>query len=306
MKTEAEDAAEALGPLAPLHDQFLQMIIFEAGLSEKTLAAYAADVRTYLAFLERRGVHDIGEATREHILDHLIEMRKSGLCARSAARHLSAIRRFHRFLRDERLAAHDPSDGFEQPHLTRALPDVLSPLSLECLLAMPDKTTDEGLRDAAILELFYSSGLRISELANLPLRNVSLEESAVRVRGKGTKVRLVPLGSQARERLARWLEVRARGKVLDDTLFVSSRGKRMHRSSIWSLVKRYARAANVPMNVTPHMLRHSFATHLLDNGAGLRDVQEMLGHADIATTQIYTHVSAERLGRAHKQFHPRS
>ncbi|MBM3289246.1 MAG: hypothetical protein FJY92_03765, partial [Candidatus Hydrogenedentes bacterium] len=163
-----------------------------------------------------------------------------------------------------------------------------------------------GLRDAAVLELFYSCGLRVSELAGLPLRAVSLEEGAVRVKGKGAKVRIVPLGARAMARIRAWLEVRADGRALEDALFVGARGRRMPRASVWAVVKRYARAANVAQNVTPHMLRHSFATHLLDRGADLRAVQEMLGHADISTTQIYTHVSTDRLGKAHRAFHPRA
>ena len=154
--------------------------------------------------------------------------------------------------------------------------------------------------------MFYSCGLRISELANLPVRDVSLEESAIRVRGKGRKVRLVPLGKRVIERIRAWLAVRDRTEVRDDTLFLSSRSRSMCRTGVWQVVKRAAQAANIRQNVTPHMLRHSFATHLLDNGADLRAVQEMLGHSDISTTQIYTHVSVERLRRAHKDFHPRA
>jgi integrase/recombinase XerD len=241
------------------------------------------------------------------VLDHLIALRKEErLTARSAARHLSAIRRFHAFLRGERITNTDPTEGFDAPRLTRALPHVLSSIEIERMLNMPDQSKPEGVRDAAILELFYSCGLRISELAKLPLRDVSLEEGAVRVRGKGSKVRLVPLGTRAIEKVCAWVGVRNSGKMLDDTLFLGSRGNRMSRTSVWQVVKRYARAANIRQNVTPHMLRHSFATHLLDNGADLRAVQEMLGHSDIATTQIYTHVSADRLSKAHRAFHPRA
>jgi len=293
--------------LAPLLDQFMEVAVFEAGLAEATLAAYAADIGAYLHYLESIGVTDLETVTREQVLDHLIALRKEvKLSARSAARHLSAIRRFHAFLRSEQVTVSDPTEGFDAPRLTRALPHVLSSGDVERMLTLPDLSQREGVRDAAILELFYSCGLRISELAKLPLREVSLEEGAVRVRGKGAKVRLVPLGSRATERIGQWVTVRNAGKVVDDTLFLSARGKRMSRTSVWQVVKRYARAANIPQNVTPHMLRHSFATHLLDNGADLRAVQEMLGHADIATTQIYTHVSADRLSRAHRTFHPRA
>ncbi len=293
--------------LSPLLDRFMEAAVFESGLAEATLAAYAADIAAYLRYLESANVHDVNDVTREHVLDHLIDLRrKMGLSARSAARHLSAIRRFHAFLRGEQIAKTDPTEGFDAPRLSRALPDVLSSSEVERMLALPDLSKPEGVRDAAILELFYSCGLRISELAKLPLRGVSLEEGAVRVRGKGSKVRMVPLGSRAITRIGAWIAVRNAGKVLDDTLFLGSRGRRMSRTAVWQVVKRYARAANIPQNVTPHMLRHSFATHLLDNGADLRAVQEMLGHSDIATTQIYTHVSVDRLSRAHRTFHPRA
>ena len=305
MAKRAQDVAEP-GPIQPFLDRFLEAIIFESGLSEPTLSAYSADVSSYLEYLHGIGVEHPKHITREDLLDHLILLRKRPLSSRTVSRRVSAIRRFHRFLCEEGLSDSDPTDGLEPPRLSRGLPHVLSRSEVEALLAAPDTSTPEGVRDAAILELFYSCGLRISELANLQLQNVSLDESAARVRGKGTKMRLVPLGAQAMRRLKAWLEVRNVGKVLDDTVFLSPRGKRMGRTSVWQVVKRCARKANITHNVTPHMLRHSFATHLLDNGADLRAVQEMLGHADIATTQIYTHVSTERLGRAHRDFHPRA
>ena len=296
---------ETPSPLQPLLDRFVETAVFESGLSDKTLHAYAADLAAYLDHLAQSGISSPDHIQRDHIIGHMIALRKAGLTTRSAARHLSAIRRFHRFLREEGITANDPAQDIDTPRLTRALPHVLSRLQIEKLIDMPDPSTDRGLRDRAILELFYACGLRISELANLPLRDVSLEESAVRVRGKGAKVRLVPLGREAIGRIRGWLEVRARSIVRDETLFIGSRGRRMGRTTLWRIVKHYARTANIPENVTPHMIRHSFATHLLDNGADLRAVQEMLGHADIATTQIYTHVSSDRLSKAHKQFHPR-
>ncbi|MBP7428919.1 MAG: site-specific tyrosine recombinase XerD [Candidatus Hydrogenedentes bacterium] len=296
----------ASGQLRRLLDQFLEASVFESGLADKSLDAYAGDLGAYTAHLEQSGVSDPNQITRDHVLGHLIALRKGGLSARSAARHLSAIRRFHRFLREEHLADRDPTEGMDSPRLIRALPHVLSALEVERLLAAPDLSRKHGLRDAAILELFYACGLRISELANLPLREVSLEESMVRVRGKGSKVRIVPLGGRAIARIQAYLPVRAQGRVLDDALFLGARGRRMSRTSVWQVVKRAAQSANIRQNVTPHMLRHSFATHLLDHGADLRAVQEMLGHADVSTTQIYTHVSVDRLSRAHKNFHPRS
>ena len=174
--------------------------------------------------------------------------------------------------------------------MLKALPNVLSSDEVERLIAAPNPEVGHGVRDGAILELFYSCGLRISELATLPLPSLSLEESAVRVRGKGTKVRLVPLGQRAIERIESWLPIRDAGPVRDDTVFLSTRGRRLNRTSVWQIVKRYARAANISQNVTPHMLRHSFATHLLEDGYDIRTVQELLGHKDVKTTQIYTHV----------------
>jgi len=296
----------AEGMLLKLLDRYMEVTVFEAGLSDRTLSAYAADLRDYLEYLEEMGVGAPSDIVREDILDHIGGLLAAGLSPRSVTRHLSAIRRFHRFLTDEGLSDHNPSEGFDSPRLARALPHVLSGEEIDRLLASPENAPENGVRDAAILELFYSCGLRISELANLRLRDISLEEGSVRVRGKGAKVRLVPLGERASRRIRNWLCVRNEGPVNDNTLFLSSRGKRISRTGVWEIVKRHARAANIQQNVTPHMLRHSFATHLLDHGADLRAVQEKLGHADISTTQIYTHVSVERLSQAHKKFHPRA
>jgi len=293
-------------PLHNLLDRFLEATIFEAGLAEATVSAYAADLRRYLERLGELGVTEPAAITRDHILEHLIGLRREGMGARSAARHMSAVSRFHRFLRDENYAPANPTEALDAPRLMRALPHVLSPGEVERMLAVPDRATVRGQRDAAILECFYSCGLRISELANLRLIDVSFEEGALRVRGKGSKTRLVPLGRRASEAMQAWLSARTAWKVLDDTVFLSTRGKRMSRTLVYKVVKDCALQAGIRQNVTPHMLRHSFATHMLDNGADLRALQEMLGHADIATTQIYTHVSTDRLGQAHRQFHPRA
>ena len=294
------------GPTLPqLLDRYLEASVFESGLADASLSAYAADLHRYLDHLDNADIQSIDDILREDVLDHLIALRKEGLSARSATRHLSAIRRFHRFLCDEKYTKNHPTEGFDSPRLVQSLPHVLSPAEVERLIDAPDPATKTGTRDAAILELFYSCGLRISELASLPLSDLSIAESSARVRGKGAKVRLVPLGERAIERIEDWLHIRAQGKIFDATLFLSARGKRMSRTSVWHVVKKAARDANIRVNVTPHMLRHSFATHLLDNGADLRAVQEMLGHSDITTTQIYTHVSSDRLAKAHHQFHPR-
>ena len=292
--------------LAALLDNYLETAVFEAGLSDRTVAAYAGDLRCYVDFLEENGIGSPGGIVREVILDLVGFLVAKGLTPRSITRKISAIRRFHRFLHDEGLAPANPAADFDSPRLMKRLPRALTGEEIERLIAAPENDPTSGVRDAAILELFYSCGLRISELAALAVRDVALEESAVRVRGKGGKVRFAPMGERAIRKTAAWLRRREELKPRDDALFLSRRGQRMGRTSVWKVVKRHARAANIRQNVTPHMLRHSFATHLLDNGADLRAVQEMLGHADISTTQIYTHVSVKRLGRAHKQFHPRA
>jgi len=286
-------------------DAFLKASVFESGLSEKTLEAYAADLRRYIEFLDESRIASPNDVAREDVLDHLLELRIGDLSARSAARHLSAIRRFHAFLAQEGLAEGNPVADFATPRLTQYLPDVLTPAEVDRLLDGPPEDSPTYVRDRAILEVFYSCGLRISELASQPLHEVSLDESTMRVRGKGSKTRIVPVGERALTRIQDWLSVRAEWPVKADTLFVTRRGKRMNRMAVWKVVKDAARAANIGKNVTPHMLRHSFATHLVDHGADLRAVQEMLGHASITTTQLYTHVSPERLAKTHRAFHPR-
>jgi integrase/recombinase XerD len=288
-------------------DRFLESVVFEDGLSEKTVSAYAADLHAWTDQLNENGVETAAEAMREDVQDHLMLLRERGLSPRSITRHLSALRRFHRFLVDDGVTRNDPVETFDSPRLLRALPHWLDGDDVDRLLAAPDLSEPSGVRDAAILELFYSCGLRISELAGLPMRDVSVGESHLRVRGKGAKTRIVPIGRGAVAKTLAWLEVRREWNPGDTTLFVTQRsGRRMNRTAVWKVVKRWALAAEITQNVTPHMLRHSFATHLLDHGADLRAVQELLGHADIGTTQIYTHVSVDRLTKAHKEFHPRA
>ena len=301
-----QEANELSPAYQQLLDSFLQTTTFEAGLSDKTLDAYAADIRQYLLALDAAGIDDLRQLLREDLRDYLDHLNARGMAPRSIARHLSSIRQFHKFLLAEGHCPANVSDALDAPRLARTLPHYLSNDEIDRLLAAPDLSTPDGLRDAAILEVFYSCGLRISELARLPQRDVSLEEGSLRVRGKGSKVRIVPLGSRATQRIHAYLSARAATPAKDGALFLSPRGRALSRTSVWRIVKRHARAANIRQNVTPHMLRHSFATHLLDHGADLRAVQEMLGHADIGTTQIYTHVSSERLSQAHKQFHPRA
>jgi len=294
-----------MNPWQQLVDHFLEASVFEAGLSERTLAAYAKDLERYAAYLHTVEIDEPAEVMPEDVQDHLNVLRAQGLSNRSAARHLSAIRRFHRFLVEESVTREDPTAGLDAPRFRAALPKVIPGDAIERLLRAAAADEKEGPRNGAILEIFYSCGLRISELAALPMRDISMAERTVRVRGKGNKVRLVPLGERARTRLETWIEVRAKRVIREDALFLGRNGRAMSRGAVWRVVKEAALAANLPRSITPHALRHSFATHLLDNGADLRAVQEMLGHADIGTTQIYTHVSSERLGGAHKRYHPR-
>ena len=300
---------ETEGDQSPIFDhldRYLHASVFESGLADSTLKAYSSDLTRYLRRLIEQGTVDPADILREDVLDHLIALRKEGLNGRSISRHLSTIRKFHQYLAVERVIQRDPTEDFDSPRILQKLPHVLSSMEVEALLDAPDPATEKGVRDRAMLELFYSCGLRISELATLPMRNVLLDEAALRVRGKGSKVRLIPLGAVLTEKLQAWYVIRAGWNPRDNTVFVSSKGKAMCRTTVWQVVKQAARDANIRQNVTPHMLRHSFATHLLDNGADLRSVQEMLGHSDIVTTQIYTHVSQERLSSAHQQFHPRA
>jgi len=300
------DTANEPGLFAPYLESFLEASVLELGLSDATIAAYDGDIRRYLGALERSGTAGLDALTRSNVLDYLIALRRAELAPRSITRHLSAIRHFHKYLFTEGLCRVDPTDGLDSPRITRALPHCLRTDEVTSLLQAPDASEWSGLRDVAIFALLYSSGLRVSELTNLPLNGVDFEEGVVRVVGKGAKVRFVPLGAFAADALRAWLERRGEVRVADETVFLTKSGKRMNRSMVWRLVKRYAIAANITVSVSPHTLRHTFATHLLDGGADLRAVQEMLGHADIGTTQIYTHVSRERLHQAHQAFHPRA
>ncbi|HOC73812.1 MAG TPA: tyrosine-type recombinase/integrase, partial [Candidatus Hydrogenedentes bacterium] len=230
-------------------DRFLESAVFEDGLSERTLAAYGADLRAYLAGLAEAGVERPDDVVREDISDHLLALGAAGLGPRSVARHLTAIRRFHRFLARERLAEADPSETFDSPRAPRALPHWLGTEEVERLLAAPDTGTPEGVRDAALLELFYSCGLRLSEAAGLTLRDVSLEEACVRVRGKGSKTRIVPLGRAALDKLRAWLGLRPDWKPQGPAVFINGRGRGLPRTAVWQTVKRHARGAGILRNV---------------------------------------------------------
>jgi integrase/recombinase XerD len=296
----------------PALASWLDHLRVERGLAENTLLAYERDLRALAAHAEARGrsLVDLGQAD---LAEFIGSLRERGLGPRSQARHLFAARGFYRFAVREGLAAHDPTENLRPPRAFRALPRYLTPAQVDALLAAPDVATAVGLRDRAVLEVMYATGLRAAELTGLLTAGVDLELGLVRVLGKGRKERLVPLGRQARRWVKRYLaEVRedlARARVQDrpsPVLFLSLRGGRLSAAGLWGLVRRHAVAAGIQKVLTPHVLRHSFASHLLERGADLRALQAMLGHADISTTQIYTHVTRERLRQLYDKFHPRA
>jgi integrase/recombinase XerD len=289
-------------------ETFLDHLRVERGLAENTLLAYASDLRRLQAFCEGRGRGPLALAQRD-IADFTSTLHEEGLTSRSVARAIHALRGFYRFaVREGRLEA-DPMENLKAPRPFKPLPRYLTGRQVEALLAAPDVVTPLGLRDRAILELFYATGLRISEVIGLAPRDLDLDLGLVRAFGKGRKERLVPLGSEAQAWVRRYLaEARPLlgGARRDGAVFLGRGGRRLTRMGLWGIVRRHAVASGVQDVLTPHVLRHSFATHLLEHGADLRALQAMLGHADISTTQIYTHVSRERLRRVYDQFHPRA
>ena len=290
-------------------DAFIAFIRAERGLSGKTVDAYAADINVYFEDLRSRGVSDVTQARQEDVSAHLASLGKRGLGKRSQARHLAALRGFHRFLVAERMADKDPTEDLDTPRSARKLPSFLTLEEVEQLLAAPDERTSTGVRDKAMLEVLYATGLRVSELCGLGINDVQLTAGYLVAKGKGAKERLVPLGSVAIEKVQAYL-AESRSAVLgrrkSQALFVTPRGSGFTRQGFWKLLKRYALKAGIVKPLSPHKLRHSFATHLVERGADLRAVQQMLGHADLATTQIYTHVNAARLRSVYDEFHPRS
>ena len=291
-----------------LIDRFADALWLEHGLSANTLAAYRTDLCGFGAWLVKTGVQSLSAAQREHLLGYLAARAQAGARPRSTARLLSSLRRFYRFLVREGSIQQDPSARIDAPKLGRPLPKSLTETDVEALLAAPDVETAEGLRDRTMLELLYASGLRVSELVGLRVSQVNLRQGVVRVVGKGAKERLVPLGDEAGAWLERFLaEARTQFPAArsSDFLFPTRRSETMTRQTFWYLIKRHARNAGISKPLSPHTLRHAFATHLLNHGADLRVVQLLLGHSDLSTTQIYTHVARERLKDMHARHHPR-
>lgn len=287
-------------------DRFLDSLLLERGLSERTVQAYGGDVRRLCGALEEKG-EDPLRASQEQVASHLRQLRRSGLAPRSIARALVSIRSFYNHLVESGDRANNPAVNLSPPRLWRKLPRVLSEADVETLLSIPDQTEPLGLRDKAMLELLYATGVRVSELVEMELGQLRLEFGFVVVRGKGDKERVVPVGEQAESWLTRYLEesrpLCARGR--HERVFVNRFGLPLSRQGFWKKLRQYCLQAGIEA-VSPHVIRHSFATHLLEHGADLRSVQMMLGHADISTTQIYTHIHAQRLRGLYDRYHPRS
>jgi len=290
-------------------DEFMNYLSVERGLAKNTLLAYRRDLTKYIDYLSQKSIKTASQVNREHVSNFMFDLKKRDMSATTICRNLAAVKMFHRFLVRENLSHEDPTTLVDTPKLWQRIPAVLTQAEVESMIAAASGKKAQQVRDQAILEIFYASGLRVSELSDLKTTSIDYDVGFVRAVGKGSKERIIPLGKKAREALQRYL-LKARSRLLknqaNDVLFLSRLGKKISRQSLWAVIKFYARKAKIKKTIKPHTLRHTFATHLLEHGADLRSVQEMMGHADIATTQIYTHVDKERLKSVHKQFHPRS
>jgi len=291
-----------------LIEQFLDYLSVERGLSKNTIVSYRRDLVKFVRYLDSRRISEISSATKHNVTKFLYFLKDSGQAPNSISRNLAAVKMFYRFLVSERVLKEDAANMLEAPKLVRPLPDVMNSDEVLKMLETPDIRNTLGQRDRAALELMYATGMRVSEMVELIIENLNLDVGFVRCSGKGGKERIIPVGREAKRALLRYM-AKARPKLLrrggDRHLFLSRLGKKVSRQSFWKILKKYSRIAGIRKKITPHTLRHSFATHLLEKGADLRSVQEMLGHADISTTQIYTHVNKSRLKGIHKKFHPR-
>ncbi len=294
--------------LDSLVDQYINYLTIEKGLSENTIEAYSMDIAQYIHFLYKHGISDIKNADAPMIYKHLLDLRKQGLGPKSRARHLISLRGFYRFLAGEKIIERDPTRIIDLPKSGLKLPDVLMPDEVSMLLEIPDTKTPKGARNSAMLELLYAAGLRVSELINLKLQDINLEAGFVRVFGKGSKERIVPIGRIAINKTDEYIKTKRPQllkNIVSPYIFPARAGKPMTRQGFRKILNGYVKRSGITKKITPHTLRHSFATHLLEGGADLRSVQIMLGHVDISTTQIYTHVAGEHLKKMHKKYHPR-
>lgn len=293
------------GTVSPHIAAFIQFLQFGDGLSDNTLQAYQRDLKSFQSWLQSDNFLTV---SRQTLNDYLFNLHEQGKTPKSIARATSTLKRFYRFLIENKMIDSDPSALLKAPKLDKKIPGVLSEDQVERLLDAPDLTAPLGIRDKAILELMYASGLRVSELVGLPFEQINLSAGLVQVTGKGNKERIVPIGELAREAIENYIRTSRPllvKKKWVETLFVSRIGRPMTRQTLWHRIKNLAMEADIRSNLSPHGLRHAFATHLLNHGADLRTVQLLLGHADLSTTQIYTHVAQERLQKVHQEHHPR-
>jgi len=289
--------------------QFAQYLLMEKGFSLHTVSGYRMDLTQFFSFVKKRGGIQIGDVDMYVILGFLRALKVKGMSQRTVNRKLSAIRGFFHFLSRKREISADPTEEIRTPQLRQPLPHVISLRDIEKMLEQPDTKTPKGVRDRAMLELLYATGIRVSELVTLPLQGIFWSEGFIKVFGKGSKERLVPIGTPALSWLRAYCdEVRQKvpGSSEHEEVFLSRLGRPLSRQSIWMIIKHYALMGNIREKISPHTLRHCFATHLLERGADLRSVQMMLGHVDISTTQVYTHLTKDHLIKVHKAFHPRA
>ncbi|QFT89499.1 Tyrosine recombinase XerD [Bacillus sp. THAF10] len=289
---------------------FIHFLIVEKGLANNTVVSYERDLKSYLQYMEKvECVGDLNKVSRSTILQFLKFLHDKGKSSKTIARHIASIRSFHQFLLREKVTEQDPTVHIDRPKQEQKLPHVLSVEEVQALLEVPDVQKVYGKRDKAMLELLYATGIRVSELISLDISDVHLTMGFVRCVGKGNKERIIPLGKLAQEAISLYIE-ESRGQIkkkkTTDALFLNHLGNRLSRQGFWKILKKLTQEAGIQKELTPHTLRHSFATHLLENGADLRAVQEMLGHADISTTQIYTHVTKNRMKDVYTMFHPRA
>lgn len=292
-----------------LIERFIHYLAVERGLAHNTLESYQRDLVQYVGFLEKNEIHDLNQTRRANLIAYLADMQRKGRATSTISRNLASMRAFYGFLLRDGMIDQDPTTNLESPKIEKRLPKVLSVQEVEALLEGPDYGTVAGIRDKAMLELLYATGIRVSELVSLNCSDVNLNMGFLKCYGKGSKERIIPLGSVALKSVSDYV-MRSRNKLLRDqseeSLFLNHHGQRLSRQGFWKIIKKYATSAAIDKEITPHTLRHSFATHLLENGADLRAVQEMLGHADISTTQIYTHLTKSRLKEVYAKAHPRA
>jgi len=291
-----------------LADAYMDYLTIEKGLSANSITAYGTDLASYINYLSDNGIGEICDADTTAVLGWLVHLTRKGLSAKSRARHLISIRGFYKYLTGEKRISANPLKDVDIPKTGRYLPLVISVHEVEALLNACDPATSKGQRNLAMMEIMYGAGLRVSELVFLKVADVNLDSGLVRVMGKGAKERIVPIGSKAKAAARIWLDQGrplALKQVSSDFLFIARAGNPMTRQAFWKIIKKHALLAGIARPVSPHTLRHSFATHLIEGGADLRSVQTMLGHSDISTTQIYTHISRDYLIKMHHAFHPR-